>query len=63
MKPLKLTFRTVMIAALMLIAFAIAFDGLRKHTKVTTERSDSNRTTQVEPDTTLASETPATASI
>ncbi len=63
MKPLKLTFRNVMIAALMLIAFAVAFDGLRKHNKVTAERSASNPTTQVEPATALASETPATASI
>jgi hypothetical protein len=49
MKPLKLTFRPVLIAALVLVAFAAAFDGLRRYNRVNAERNDNGRQVQVEP--------------
>lgn len=63
MKPLKLNFRSVVIAALMIIALAVAFDGFRKYNKVNGERSETSHQTQIEPSRASASEIPATASI
>ena len=65
MTPLKLTFRSVLIAAVIIIAFAVAFDGLRKYNKVNAERSETSRQTQVEPARASVSgaETPTIASL
>ena len=49
MKPLKLTIRTVLVAALMIIVVAAAFDGLRQYTKVNPERNKPTPQVQVEP--------------
>jgi hypothetical protein len=63
MKPLKLTFRNVLIAALVIVVSAVAFDGFRKHHRLSTERSQTIRQTQVEPAGTSVSATTTTASI
>jgi len=62
MKPLKLTFRTVVIAALMVIVCAVAFDGLRKYQKINAERNE-NHQVQVEPARASVSTAAVTASI
>jgi hypothetical protein len=63
MKPLKLTIRTVLVAALMIIVVAAAFDGLRRYTKVNPERNQATHQVQVEPAVAPASTGTPTASI
>ncbi len=63
MKPLKLTIRTVLVAALMLIMVAAAFDGLRRYNKMNAERNETSHQMQVEPVNASAATTTATASI
>jgi hypothetical protein len=63
MKPLKLTFRTVAIAALMIIVGAVAFDGLRKYNKMNAARNETSHQLQVEPPSTSVSAAVATPSI
>lgn len=63
MKPLKLTFRNVLLAALMLVVVAAAFDGLRRYTKVNPERNETTHEVQVEPAAASASTDAPAASI
>jgi hypothetical protein len=63
MKPLKLTIRTVFVAALMLIVVAATFDELRRYNKMNAERNETSRQVQVEPTVTSASTDAATASL
>ena len=63
MKPLKLTFRTVLVAALMLIVVAAAFDGLRRYNKMNAVQNETSHQVQVEPAVASASANVATASL
>ncbi len=63
MKPLKLTVRNVLVAALMLIVIAAAFDGLRKYNKMNALRDETSHQVQVEPAVASASTDAATASL
>lgn len=63
MKPLKLTVRNVLVAALALIVVAAAFDGLRKYNKMNAVRDETSRQVQVEPAVASASSNTATASL
>ena len=63
MKPLKLTIRNVVVAAVMLIVVAAAFDGLRRYNKMNEERNETSHQMQVEPAVTSASTDAATASL
>ncbi|MGA7410417.1 MAG: hypothetical protein WBW33_08015 [Bryobacteraceae bacterium] len=63
MKPLKLTVRNVLVAALMLVVVAAAFDGLRRYNKMNAERNETSHQVQVEPAVASASANAATASL
>ena len=63
MKPLKLTVRTVLLAALMIIVVAVAFDGLRRYNKMSPARNETSHQVQVEPAVTSASANAAIASL
>ncbi len=63
MKPLKLTIRNVLVAALMLIVVAAAFDGLRRFNKMNAVRNETSHQEQVEPASAPASADAPTASI
>jgi len=63
MKPLKLTVRNVLVAALMLIVVAAAFDGLRKYNKMNAVRDETSHQVQVERAVASASANAATASL
>jgi len=63
MKPLKLTVRTVLLAALMIIVVAVAFDGLRRYNKMNPARDETSHQVQVEPAVTSASANAAIASL
>jgi hypothetical protein len=63
MKPLKLTVRNVLVAAVMLIVVAAAFDGLRKYNKMNAVRDEISHQVQVEPAVASASTDADTASL
>ena len=63
MKPLKLTIRNVLVAALVLIVVAAAFDGLRRYNKTNEVRDETSHQLQVEPAVASASVNAATASL